>query len=109
MKIILNLIYFLSFLTLLIGCEVNEPEYVVDYVPPTVPTGINVLIGDNRIDLYWNVIFTTIFAISLFIAVQWGIFWVAVAVLASHALAMPMFTVWATRYVFAPKRFSVSK
>jgi len=52
-----NLLKFLAAITLLFyftGCDVNEPEYVVDYVPPVVPTGVNVLVGDNRVDLYWN-------------------------------------------------------
>lgn len=66
-------------------------------------------VDKSRIDFYWNIIFTTVFVVSLLIAVQWGIFWVAIAVLVSHALAMPLFTIWATRYVFKPKRLSVSK
>lgn len=57
-------------------------------------------VDKSRLDLYWNLIFTVIFTISLLIAVQWGIFWVAIAVFLSHVLAMPLFTIWATRYVF---------
>lgn len=66
-------------------------------------------VDKSRIDFYWNVIFTTVFVISLLIAVRWGIFEVAIAVLASHALAMPLFTIWATRYVFKSKHLSVLK
>jgi O-antigen/teichoic acid export membrane protein len=54
-----------------------------------------------HIDLYWNIIFTVIFAASLLVAMQGGIFWVAVAVLVSQAVAMPIFMVWVIRYVFA--------
>jgi hypothetical protein len=38
----------------LAGCDVNEPEYVVDNVPPAPPNGVQALNGDNRVDLYWN-------------------------------------------------------
>lgn len=54
MKNILKLFAALTFLIYFAGCDVNEPEYVADYVPPVVPTGVNVLVGDNRVDLYWN-------------------------------------------------------
>ncbi len=37
----------------LTGCEVNEPEYIVDNVPPVAPTGIKVYVGNDRIDLTW--------------------------------------------------------
>ncbi|NJO77992.1 MAG: lipopolysaccharide biosynthesis protein [Cyanobacteria bacterium RM1_2_2] len=66
-------------------------------------------VDKSRIDLYWNVIFTAVFTISLLFAIQWGIFWVAIAVLVSHVLAMPLFTVWATRYVFQSKSLTPSK
>lgn len=55
----------------------------------------------TRINLRFDLIFTVVFAISLLAAVQWGIFWVAASVLITHALAMPSFTIWATRYVIA--------
>jgi len=54
MKNILKFFAALTFLIHFAGCDVNEPEYVADYVPPVVPTGVNVLVGDNRVDLYWN-------------------------------------------------------
>ncbi|AFY58139.1 membrane protein involved in the export of O-antigen and teichoic acid [Rivularia sp. PCC 7116] len=53
------------------------------------------------INLRWSVIFTGIFIASIFIGMQWGILGVAVSVLISHTLAMPIFTVWATKLVFA--------
>jgi len=54
------------------------------------------------IDLKWNLIFTVIFAIFLITAMKWGILAVAAAVLISHLVAMPIFTIWATRYVLRP-------
>jgi PST family polysaccharide transporter len=33
---------------------------------------------------------------------KWGILAVAAAVLISHLVAMPIFTIWATRYVLRP-------
>jgi PST family polysaccharide transporter len=55
----------------------------------------------TRISLYWNLIFTAIFTIFLLVAVNWGIYWVAASVLIAHVLALPIFTVWASRYAFA--------
>jgi O-antigen/teichoic acid export membrane protein len=54
-----------------------------------------------QLDFYWNAIFTTIFAISLVIAVKTGIFAVACAVLVTQLIAMPIFTFWVVRHVFA--------
>jgi hypothetical protein len=54
MKKLIKISVSLIILFYLSGCDVNEPEYVVDYVPPAVPTGVEVAIGDDRIDLYWN-------------------------------------------------------
>lgn len=60
-------------------------------------------VDKTHINLYWDLIFTVIFAISLLIAVKWGIFWVAAAVLITHGLALPLFTIWAIKYVFGRK------
>jgi O-antigen/teichoic acid export membrane protein len=60
-------------------------------------------VDKTHINLYWDLIFTVVFAISLLIAVKWGIFWVAAAVLITHGLALPLFTVWAIKYVFRRK------
>jgi PST family polysaccharide transporter len=55
------------------------------------------------INLCWSMIFTVIFVISLVIGMQWGSIGVATAVLITHAGAMPIFSIWATNYVFAKK------
>lgn len=60
-------------------------------------------VDKSHIDLYWNLIFTFIFAISLLVAVQKGILEVAVAVLTTQALTIPIFTIWVIRYVFNKK------
>ena len=57
----------------------------------------------THITLYVDVIFTVIFAASILLAVKWGILWVAAAVLISHLLVMPAFTIWAYRYAFTEK------
>jgi len=58
-------------------------------------------VDKTHIDFYWNMIFTVIFAASLLLTVREGIFWVAVAVLITQAVAMPIFTVWVSRTIFA--------
>lgn len=57
-------------------------------------------VGRTNQDLLWNILFTTLFAIALFIGVQWQAFGVAIAVLATHWLFLPIFTVVASRFVF---------
>lgn len=53
------------------------------------------------INFRWSVIFTGIFIASIFIGTQWGILGVAASVLICHGVAMPIYTIWATRLVFA--------
>lgn len=58
-----------------------------------------VAVGKPNIDLYWNLAFTTMFAISLLIGVHWHAIGIAAAVLIVHMFFLPMFTIWTTRYV----------
>jgi len=44
--------------------------------------------------------FTTIFTLSLLVGMHWQIFGVAMAVLLTHVVFMPLFTIWTTGYVF---------
>ena len=60
-------------------------------------------VDKTHINLYWDLVFTIVFAISLLVAVKSGILWVAAAVLITHGLALPLFTIWAIRYVFRRK------
>lgn len=57
-------------------------------------------VDKTHITLYIDLVFTTIFAAFIFLAVNWGIFWVAAAVLVSHILVIPASTIWTHRYVF---------
>lgn len=59
-----------------------------------------VTVGKPELDLRWNVLFTAIFACSLFIGVHWQAVGVAVSVLLVHIVCLPLFTYWAIRYVF---------
>lgn len=56
-------------------------------------------VNKTHLTLYLDVIFTVIFAASILIAVQGGIYWVAAAVLLSHAIVLPIFSIWASRQV----------
>ncbi|MEH2035519.1 lipopolysaccharide biosynthesis protein [Nostoc sp.] len=58
-------------------------------------------IGKTHINLYWNLIYTVLFTISLLIAVQWGIFGVAVTVFICQVVTQPAFSIWAIRYFLA--------
>lgn len=57
-------------------------------------------VGRTQLNLYLDLIFTIIFTCSILVAVNWGVYWVAAAVLISHAMVLPCFTVWATRKAF---------
>ena len=35
------------------SCDVND-SYYNDYTAPSPPTGIQVMNGDSRVDIYWN-------------------------------------------------------
>jgi len=52
-NIILTAALLLSAL-LLSSCNVNDSNYYDDFTPPSPPSGIQVLNGDNRVDIYWN-------------------------------------------------------
>jgi PST family polysaccharide transporter len=54
-----------------------------------------------QIDLYWNVIFTILFVLCLLVSVQWQIRGVAIAVLLTHWIFLPAYSLWASRYVFS--------
>ncbi|AKG22687.1 lipopolysaccharide biosynthesis protein [Calothrix sp. 336/3] len=62
-----------------------------------------IAVDKPQIDLLFSVAFTVMFGIALLIGVHWQAIGVASAVLITHFLCMPLFTFWATRYVFANK------
>ena len=86
-----------------------------------------IAIGKPHLDLRWNVIFTSLFALFLFIGVKsefvintifgadavnslvlilgehWTVIGIALSVFLVHVIFLPFFTVWATRYVFPKK------
>nr|WP_199314145.1 lipopolysaccharide biosynthesis protein [Leptolyngbya sp. FACHB-671] len=61
-------------------------------------------VDETRLGLIGNVMFTAIFAVSILVGVHWGVVGVAIAVLLAHAIFIPLYTAWATRYVFAKQR-----
>jgi O-antigen/teichoic acid export membrane protein len=64
--------------------------------------------GKGRLDLYWNAIFTTLFIGCLIVAMQFGIYGVAAAVLLVHTAAIPLFSLWANNTVFGLSRARVA-
>ena len=69
---------------------------------PFADSASQLLIAIDRpqIDLVWNVIFTMLFSLSLLIGVHWQSIGVATTVLLIHAICLPLFTIWTTRYAF---------
>jgi hypothetical protein len=55
-------------------------------------------------DLKWNLIFTVIFAGSILLVVQQGIIWVAVTVLVTQAIGMPLFSLWVNKNLFGKNK-----
>ncbi len=62
-----------------------------------------VTVGKPNLDLRWNILFTAMFTIAVFIGVHWQAVGVATSVLLVHLIFLPLFTLWATRYVFRMK------
>ncbi|MGF1589134.1 MAG: lipopolysaccharide biosynthesis protein [Pleurocapsa sp.] len=60
-------------------------------------------VNKTHITLYLDLIFTVIFAASILIAVNWGIYWVAASVLLTHIIILPIFGIWSIRHVFNKK------
>lgn len=54
MKKIKILIAVFLTINLFVACDVNNSHHDYDYTPPNVPTGVNVLNGDEVVDIYWN-------------------------------------------------------
>ncbi|MEA5473891.1 lipopolysaccharide biosynthesis protein [Synechococcus sp. CCY9201] len=59
-----------------------------------------IAIDKTEWDLNWNIIFTSVFAVALFIGVHWQAIGVAIAVLLTHWLCLPLFTIYASRIAF---------
>jgi hypothetical protein len=49
-------VYLIALLTMvsISSCDYESHVYHPDFTPPAVPTGVVVLNGDNRVDIYWN-------------------------------------------------------
>jgi len=69
---------------------------------PFADSASQLLISVNRpqIDLIWNILFTILFTLALSIGVNWQSNGVAAAVLIVHLIALPVFTIRASQYVF---------
>jgi O-antigen/teichoic acid export membrane protein len=60
-------------------------------------------LGQTKLDLYWNTIFTVGFSLILLLVVKQGIFWVAAAVLAVQMFAVPSFSWFIYKKFFTDK------
>ncbi|MEL7350274.1 MAG: lipopolysaccharide biosynthesis protein [Cyanobacteria bacterium P01_A01_bin.116] len=72
-------------------------------IPRTIgysASGLLQAIDRPDLDFKWNIIFTGVFCVALLLVVNQGLIPVATAVLLSHFIAIPIFCVWATRFVF---------
>jgi len=54
-------------------------------------------LGKSHLALYWNLIYTGIFTLAIFVGVQWGIWGIAIAVLLCQVGVLPLFSVWTNR------------
>ncbi|KYC40465.1 polysaccharide biosynthesis protein [Scytonema hofmannii PCC 7110] len=61
-------------------------------------------VDKTRINLYYALTYTVVFAMCVLVSVNWGIFWVAMSVLICRVLAC-VFQMWAIGYVFAKKNY----
>ncbi|MDS3859211.1 lipopolysaccharide biosynthesis protein [Thermosynechococcaceae cyanobacterium BACA0444] len=63
-------------------------------------------VGKPNIDLGWSVIFSIILTISIVLGLPAGIIGVATSVLLACIIFLPLFTLWASHYVFKSSRVS---
>lgn len=62
-------------------------------------------VNKTQISLYFDLIYTILFVIAIFISVQRGILAVAITVLAINLLFSLIFSIYATKYAFAKNNF----
>jgi len=55
--------------------------------------------GNPQIELRWNLLFTALLTAAIWTGAHWGILGTAIAVLATHWLLQPLFTIWASRRI----------
>ncbi len=79
----------------------------ISVIPRSLAWTVSILlnsVNQTHVSLYLDLMFTVIFAASILIAINWGIYWVAASVLLSHTLVLPIFTIWSIRHVFHHKQ-----
>ncbi len=79
-------------------------------LPLTLSRAISQLlqaVDKTHLDLYWHVTFTIIFSVALLWAVHQGVWMVALAVLITQGVAIPVFAIWAIRQVFPTRKTSM--
>lgn len=59
-------------------------------------------LGQTQIELRWNLLFTACLTTAILLGTQWGILGAAIAVLLTHLILQPLYTLWATRQVLHP-------
>ena len=57
-------------------------------------------LGKTHITLYWNLIYTILFAGAILISVNWGLLGVAIGVLLCQTIILPIFSVWVMKTYF---------
>jgi PST family polysaccharide transporter len=58
-------------------------------------------LGKTHITLYWNLIYTILFAGCILISVNWGILGIAIGVLLCQIIVLPVFSIWVMRTYFS--------
>ena len=63
-------------------------------------------VDKTQITLYFDIVYTVIFAAALLVVVKWGVFWVAVAVLVVHSIISLIFHVLSFQYAFGKNAYA---
>ena len=56
------------------------------------------VLNKPKIDLYWNLLFTGLFTLAIFVGLNWALTGVATGILLVHMLALPIYAYWVYRY-----------
>lgn len=67
-----------------------------------------ITVGRGMAGLKWNLIFTALFIVAIWIGAQFTIYTVAACVLAIHLICLPLFIFWAMRSTFSHHNTSLS-
>lgn len=60
-----------------------------------------------HLNMYWNLVFTVLFALGILVSVRWNILGVGITVLVLHLVFVPIFVIWVSQFVFGQRQSAI--